>query len=517
MAITTSQIKGNLLQPIARAYVFFAVATAFPTHATASNWTFIPSIHIRESYSDNIQLAPPPQARGDFVSEVTPSISIMGNDAHVKMDLFYSLQKLFYLRQPDSLYHELAATANAELLDDWLFVDVKTSKSRKNISTFGPQVFDNLQQTANQSSVRTNHISPFIHHNFPSFATSELRLAHDTVSSNDNLLDVSTNKVFLTLKGDNFEPNWNWDAYYNAEQTDDARINNGRRHSEALSLRYNVSDQLGIFVTNGYEYENFVANSGDQARGRFYLAGVNLASNRSNLSLSAGNRFFGRTYNINASRHSRNAIWSLSYEEDITTTAAEFLRLSQNEAANLLGELWSTTIPDPVARKQVVTAFLNASQLLGPDQGSVNYFSRGYLLQKQLRLSVAAMSAKSTLLIAISATRRSAQANSAIDGKLFPFEQQIGDNNTRQTDVSAAWNWRMSTRTSLNVNAMYGRVTTGNSERKDSNLALAVGLSRVLRSKIIGSFNMRHMRHNSTLSGTSYRENGVSAAVTLQL
>lgn len=517
MVITTNKIHGNLPQQIARAYIFLAFVTAFPSHATASNWAFIPSIHIREGYSDNVQLAPPPQARSDFVSEVTPSISITGNDANVKIDISYSLQKLFYLHRPDSLYHELTATINAELLDEWLFLDVYTSNSRKNISAFGPQAFDSLQQTANQSNVRTIHISPFIHHHFHSFATSELRLAHDTVSSSDNLLDVSSNKIAFTLKGDNFGSNWSWDAYYNAEKIDDTRVNKGNGYSEAFSLRHNASEQLAFFATSGHEHKSYVANLGAQPQGHFYFMGANWTSNRSSLSLSAGRRFFGRTYNINASRRSHNAIWSLNYGEDITTTAAEFLRLSQNDAANLLSELWSANIPNPVLRKQVVTAFLNASQLLGPDRGSINYFSHNYFLQKQLSLSVAAMSAKSTLLMVISATRRSEQTNNTVDSKLIPFSQQLFDSSTAQAGVSAGWNWRMSTRTSVNVNALYDQITTGTHERRDDDFAISLGLSRVFLPKIIGSFNLRHVRHNSTQSGASYRENGVSAALNFQL
>jgi len=458
---------------------------------------------------------PPSDAKSDFVTEVKPSIYISGNDPHLKVDMFCSLQKLHYSHQPDSLHQELTAKTDAELIDNWLFLDARVSNSRKNISAFGPQAFDNIQQSTNQSDVRINHISPFLHHHFPKLATAELRFEHDTVHSSGNLLDVSTDKMLFTLIGDNFLPNWNWDAYYNTKQIDDIYIGKSRGHSEAFSLHHHVSDRLDFFLKGGYEHENYLANSGAQPEGRFWSAGANWSSNRSTFSLSAGKRFFGNTYSLSVSRRSRKSSWSFDYGEDVVSTASEFIRLSQSDSANLLSELWSADIPNPVVRMQVVNAFLKTSQLLGPDRGSINYFSHSYFLQRQLRFAIAAMSAKSTILTTLSATRRLAQTSSEIDSKLLPLNRQTS-NNIMQIGGSASWNWRMSARTSVNVSATYDQIRD-KSERRDKNFAFAVGLSRGLARNVSGSIDLRHMRHNSTQSGASYRENGISAALNLQL
>lgn len=516
MVITINRIQGDLRQPIAGAYIILATAMAFPTCTNASEWTFIPSLYMRGSYSDNIQLAQTSEARSDFVKEIKPSISISGNDARFKVNLSYGLQKLIYLHQPESLHHELMATTNTKLLDDWLFLDADSSITRKNISPFGQQTFDNIQQSANQSDVRINHISPYLHHISPSRITSELRFTHDTVHSNDNLLDTTADKISLNFIGDNLSHNFSWDAYYYIKQINDTNLTTSRGHSEAFSLRYHMSARLGLFMTSGYERESYLTNSGVEPQGRFWNAGVNWSSDRSSLSLSAGKRFFGNTYSLSANRRNRKSVWSLSYGEDVTSTAYEFIRLSQGDAANLLSELWSTEIPNPAIRKQVINAFLNASQLLGPDRGAINYFSNNYFLKKRLSLTLAAMTAKSTLLMSISASRHSAQTNNVIDSKLLPAIQQVSENDTTQVGGSAGWNWRMSTRTSVNVSAVYDQ-TTGKGVRRDDNLALAVGLSRILRRNVTGSFDLRHMKHGSTQSGASYRENGISASLNFQL
>lgn len=516
MVITINRIQCDLVQPIARTYIFIATIMALPTCASASDWTFTPSLYMRGSYSDNVQLVSGANAKSDFVKEVKPAISITGNNERIKLDLFYNLQKLFYLHRQNSLHHELAANTEAELLDDWLFLDARVSNSRRNISAFGSQAFDNIQQSVNQSDVRTSHLSPFLRHYFPKFAIVELRFAHDTVHSGGNFLNVTTDKVFFKLLGDNLGPNWNWDAYYNINEINDVQLNKERGHSEALSLRHKVSGRFAWFVTKGYESEGYNASSGDNPQGGFWSVGAHWRSNRSDLSLSVGERFFGKTYSLSTSRRGQKSIWSVVYGEDITSTASEFLRLSQSDVGNLLNELWSEKIPNPIARKQVVKTFLDTSKLPGFDRGAINYFTRSYFLQKQLRLSVAAMSAKSTVLMAISATRRLAQTNYVIGSKLLPLNQQISNSDTTQIGASASWNWRMSTRTSNNLGITYDR-TTDKSQRRDNNFVIVIGLNRALARNVTGSFDLRHMRHNSTQSGASYRENGISAALNFQL
>jgi uncharacterized protein (PEP-CTERM system associated) len=330
MVITINRIHGDLRRPIAGAYIMLAAVLAFPTRTNASEWAFIPSLYIRESYSDNIQLTQTSEARSDFVTEVKPSISIFRNDANLKINLFYGLQKLLYLRQPESLHHELMMTTNAELLNDWLFLDLDSSNSRKTISPFGPQTFDNIQRNPNQSDVRMSHISPFLHHVSPSRITTELRFAHDTIHSSGDLLDVTADKISLNFIGENLPHNFSWDAYYYIKQTNDANLSKLRGHSEAFSLHYNMLDRFRLFMTTGYELESYLANSGISPQGRFWTTGVNWRSDRSSLSLSIGERFFGNTFSLNASRRSHKSILSIRYGEDITSTASEFLRMSQS-------------------------------------------------------------------------------------------------------------------------------------------------------------------------------------------
>jgi uncharacterized protein (PEP-CTERM system associated) len=517
MAITSRRWAAGLLRPAAGRCTILAIVLV-SARAAAADWTVAPTLRLRESYSDNVQLASGARASGEFITEINPAVAIHGNGPRLKLDLLYGLQQLFYTHQPDTLHHQLSATANAELLDDWLFLDARSSISRQNVSAFGPQAFDNLQRTDNQSTVRANRISPFVRHHFRSFATAELRYSHETVSSSNNFFDVGTDALLFNLAGDNRGRGWSWDARYYAKRSEDPVLGPIRSHNESLALRLPVTSRLGLFARGGYESEGYQADTSQRPEGRFWSVGANWRpSRRSSLTVSGGKRFFGDTYSLKATQRNRRSTWSLSYDEDITTSSSQFLRLGPANAFGVLDELWGTRIVDPQLRRQAISAFLNFTQLLGPDVGAINYFSHTYFLQKQLSLSVAALTPKSTLLLGLAATKRTAQSTSSADNVLLLPFQLVLNENTEQWGAHAGWHLRLSERTGAKVSARYDHIKSVSAGRSDDNLALSVGLSRILRPKVTGTVDLRHMRHTSTSGGAGYRENGISASLTFQL
>ena len=64
MAITASKRRrAAVARQGAAACGVLATVLVLPAPSGATDWTFLPTLRLRESYSDNIQLAPPAQAR----------------------------------------------------------------------------------------------------------------------------------------------------------------------------------------------------------------------------------------------------------------------------------------------------------------------------------------------------------------------------------------------------------------------------------------------------------------------
>lgn len=513
MVTTTSQIAAVPARALRRCSLPALMLALLMPRAGAADWSVVPSLRLRESYSDNILLAPRGREQSDLITEIAPSIRIAGDSPRLHVDLSYTLQKLFYRHQSDISNNQLAAGAHAEVLPDWLFVDARAAIAQRYVSAFGPQPVDDLPRGANSTGVRSIGLSPYLRHRFRGIATAELRYSRDTVDSDNDFLGVRSDSLMALLTSDDSGARGlNWSLRYDQRRTDDPPLTPVELKKTTLSLGYPVTSHLNLFGSGGYEDQGY-ASSG--ASGRFWSLGAGwYPSPRSSLVASAGKRFFGNTYALDALHRSRHTSWSLGYHEDITSTPAQLSQLTTNQSAAMLDQLWSTMLPDPVQRQQQIIAFLRLAQGLGPDAGAVNYFSHRYFLQKQWQLSMVRASGRSTFAFSVNTTRRVAQTSSGVDHILLPDVELAQEERTRQAAANAGWSWRLSPRNNLQASAAYSTIESDSSGRQDQNLVLSAGVQRVLRPRVTAALDLRQVRHSSNRGG-NYREHGISATLNL--
>ena len=86
------------------------------SHSVAAEWKITPSLDLRETYSDNIRLAPQGNEQSDFVTQINPGISLTGTGPRLKVNASYVMQNLFYAEESsrNTINHLLSANANAE-------------------------------------------------------------------------------------------------------------------------------------------------------------------------------------------------------------------------------------------------------------------------------------------------------------------------------------------------------------------------------------------------------------------
>jgi uncharacterized protein (PEP-CTERM system associated) len=487
-----------------------------PVPASAVDWLVKPSLRLRESYTDNALRAPQGQARSDFITEIAPAIALIGDGPRLRVHLDYSWHKFLSGQRADTDNHELRAAADAELVKDWFFIDADAGVSRRNISPFGPQLIDELPGTDNASTVRTTGISPYLRHRFRSLATAELRYTRNTVDSGGELLNVHSDEMEFLLSGEPRGSGWTWNASHDVRRTQDSKLAPVRMQRSSVGLRYPFSSKWAATASGGMEKEGYISSNGKAPEGRFWsLGGVWTPSPRTSVAFSAGKRFFGNTYSLDANFLQRHTNWQLNYSENITTMPTQFSRLGDADAAKLLDQLWRGIFPNTRDRRLRIDAFLRYANSLGPERGAINYFSHRYFLQKQLKLTMAHATAKSTLIAGVTAVDRTAQTASGVDSGLLPGVEFGSEDRTRQFGGNLGWSWQASSRTSLNLNAGYASVRSLSVPRSDKNTTLTAGYSRILQPNMTASIDVRHTRHASNRGG-DYRENGVSATLTMQ-
>ena len=155
--------------------------------AWAAKWDIVPTLSVAETYTDNVSLAPNALKQSDWVTQVTPGISMTATGARLKFNASYNPQITYYAQgsQGNQIYQQLNATGNAELTEKLLFVDAGANVSQQNVSLLGPQTTSNVNTTGNRATVGTYFVSPYLRRDFGSDVQAEARVGYSVVNSNN--------------------------------------------------------------------------------------------------------------------------------------------------------------------------------------------------------------------------------------------------------------------------------------------------------------------------------------------
>jgi uncharacterized protein (PEP-CTERM system associated) len=489
-------------------------------HVCAAEWSIMPSLNLKETYSDNIRLAPPGSEMSNWVTEINPGISLTGTGSNLKVSANYQMQNIFYAKDRNSnrTNHSLSADANAQLVDNLLFLDGNAGISQQNIFLFGPQPPDNTNITGNRASVANYSISPYLRHSFDAIASTELRYTHDEVRTRVSGFSNSRgdSALFNLISGSAFS-RLGWGLHYNKQKT--GYSNNPTVNTETFSgdLRFPITPKFSLSATKGYEKYNYLSISVEPPEGHFWTAGFSWTPTaRTSFDASTGKRFFGNTHSLAASHHSRNTVWNINYSEDITTSRSQFLIPATINTADFLDQLWTPSIPDPVLRKQFIDSFILSNGLPTSLSENINYLTNGYFLQKRLQASVALNSTKSTLILNAFDTLRQARTAQSMDSLLFGTSNLTLNDDTEQIGGNVMWNWRYSPRTNINVSSGYTKSHSISTSRTEKFWLMGLGMTRQFRPKLNGSVDLRRNQNHSDQIGGGYQENAITASLLIQ-
>lgn len=470
-------------------------------HVVAAEWTTTPSLTLKETYSDNVALAPPSRERSDWITEINPGITSTGTGSHLKAHVSYTMQNIFYANDSsqNTTNHQLGAGANAKLVDEFLFLDGNASISQQNISLFGPLAANNTNITGNRATVSTYSISPYLRHSFGSIASSELRYTHDEVRT--GVSGLSTSKGDSALFSLNSGPAFSrlgWGLHYSKQKTGYSNNPTVDYETSSGNLRLAITPRFSLTATKGYEKYSYLSISGEPPEGQFWTAGFSWTPTaRTSIDASTGHRFFGKTSSLAASHRTRNTVWSLNYSQDITTTQSQFLgqaTIMTNSAAHCL------LLFSPAFCQQYFPL------------STTNFFTNQFFLQKQLQASVVLSREKSTLALSAFDTSREAQTNiTALQTSGLTL-----DDKTRQFGGGALWSWKFSPRTNINVSASYSKSRSISTGVMNSTKIMILGMTKQIRPKLNGSVDLRRSLQQSNQIGGGYEENAIIASLLMQ-
>lgn len=529
VTVIMTKVAGNsLFHKLSRKIVQAVTSTIliFPAYSAAADWKITPTLNLLETYTDNVTLATRGNEISDFITQINPGISLTGTGARLKVNLNYTMQNLFYANQSNqnTTMHQLSSRANAILIKNLFFLDSTANISQQTISLQGPLTTNNENITNNRTTVKTYSISPYILHNFSNFATTQARYTHNAVYTDVGGLPGSqSDSILLSLTSGSAFHTLGWGLNYNKQKIDGlgtlGTLGTSIESEQYMgNLHYRVSSKFSLTGTSGYQKFSYTSIAGVSAGSSWTTGFIWTPSERTNITANTGKAFFGTTYTLMASHHTRRSTWNLSYNQNITTTRDQFMIPATINTASFLNQLWTPNIPDSVMRQQTVDAFIRDNGLSASIFDPINILTNQFFLQKRLQATVALSGTKNTLVFSMFHMLREAQtlgnANSALSGA----NNFTLNNNTKQIGGNALWSHQISPRTSANVSAMYIKSNILDTGQEDETKTFTAGLTKLIRPKLNGAVNFRHVERtsNTIQDGAAYRENAIIASLSMR-
>jgi uncharacterized protein (PEP-CTERM system associated) len=490
-----------------------------PTAVRAA-WQVKPSVDVRETWSDNPELRSDDQKRSQFITAVSPGVSITNETPRLQVAASYQLNAFAYsdsrVTGSDRFNSTLNATAKGSLIQDLLFFDATAGIAQTPVSAFGP-VNNSPYSDTNRTEVRSYRVSPYVVHQFGSFATTQLRYTHDLVDSDLGGFGRSTSDVIdLSLNSGQAFKTFGWGLALNRENLEDGIAPASINSSALASLRYSLSRQFSLTGTGGYDKFDY-EGMGNGTKGASWSLGFAFEpSTRTSLRMSAGRRYYGNSYFLAATHRSRNTVWSINYSDDVSTSRGNFLLPSAVDTASMLNQMFLANFPDPAQRAAFVEAYIQAMGLPRSLPTATNYFSNRYTLQRQFNASVALRSARTTTMVTVFKMRREALSLLQYDNPLLGSGQQNLNDNTSQTGLTLNASYRLSALTSASLSASATRSESLSGDLSENNRQFRFYMTHSFQPRLSGNLELRRNSGGLALQNSSYSENAVSASLSMK-
>ncbi|MFC0136143.1 TIGR03016 family PEP-CTERM system-associated outer membrane protein [Massilia eurypsychrophila] len=481
-----------------------------------------PAVDLRATYSDNVSLTSDELARGQFVTELSPSVAIVSNTPRLKLHARAAVHMYAYSGErvsgTNSSSRDLSADARANLIDELLYFDGNATIGQRSVSAFGPQS-GNGYSDAKRDEVRTWRASPYLRRRFGNLASAEARYTRDSVQTSNAAFGNSTsNTAAVTLASGPTFRTVGWGFQASRQEIDDSLRGDSRVDTSALNLRLRVTNEFSLKASGGYDRYDYDGEGGETAGSSRSVGFIWTPSLRTSIDASIGKRFYGDSYSLSALHRSRNTTWNITYNDAVTTAREQFLLPAPITTFSILERLFIATYPDPVERRLAVEAYMRATGVPIVQGQATNVLTNRFLLQKTLQASVGLIGSRSSAILSFNATERTALSPQRADSALLPPSLPSLNDDLRTVGATLAATYRLSPRS--NVNASLGKtrtesLTTGFTG--DQSL-MSLALTRQFQRSIRGIVEVRHQRGTAAIpGGNEYRENSISASLSYQL
>ena len=518
-AMRTSSENNAVARRQLRRIVFLAGVTSAAVSVYAGDWKITPTLAITETATDNVALTGK-NTRSDLISDVNPGLRIEGTGGRSKLRFDYQMHNLFYAQDSsrNQIQNSLNALGTLEAVDNWLFIEASGNISQQSLSAFGSSSASssvNVNTSGNGTETSTYRVSPYIVGSFGSFADYQLRYNLATTSAKSGLSnDASTSELVGSLKGDTALASLRWsvDASTQTVNYDQGRNNEADRVRGVLT--YEIDPQFRVYLIGGVESNNY--QSLDKESKATRGAGFDWSpTERTQLSVSREDRFFGQANTISFSHRTASTAWKFSDTEDVVTPTGQQSTVSLGTYYDLFYNMLSYSIPDEAQRAVAVSSMLLSAGIPLDAQMQGGFLTNGSTIQHRRDLSFALLGARNTLTFAAGETQSENSSQGALISILgtrdFLEAQKI-----RQRFASINWSHKLTPLSSLVASVSRTNSkgsSTGSSTIETTEQMYNLNFTTQLGPKTNAGLSFRHVVGDGTLD---YTENALTGTLSHQ-
>lgn len=497
-----------------------------PGLAMAGDWKFTSGISLSEHYSDNVNLAASGLEQAEWITEISPRFSVRRDGARLKVNADYSLQGLLYIDGVNSnkLRHSLNGRAHAELLEDWFYFDGTARVSHELSSLAGGVGTGGPVGIGNTTSVGSYSLSPYLKHRFGSYATVEARAALGGVFIGDSAVsDTATTRYSLNAtSGTHFYP-LSWGASYSKTDNNNSSATDTGSEQAAVNARYRLSREFSVLAQAGMEKNNFTGVTAAVRDYSYYGLGVSytpsrrftmdvlyntsdngdfLSGNatlnptlRTNITASASQRAYGRSYGLGLAHRTRHSNWSLRYQDELTTSQQQFQNYLGNLDEYLCSGVIEYQLPGNPPSDPANCTYIRTVGIVSQTQLNQTYLSKNLIGNVSYSLR------RNTWTLSLFNNQREYQS--------------VGGGSDTVRGLQASWSLRPEVRTTFTLTAGMSQNEASTGGRSDDLWNIGLVATRQFQPKLTGSVEARHQERESNQAGGDYTENSVAARVNM--
>ena len=500
----------SMLGNFFRGSVIFCSVGAFTGHADA--WNIKSGVGLVETFTDNAGLTSPILAKNSWVSELTPTVSIehLGGRASVLID--YRLRSTIYSNQSqlNSNQNFLNASSTFEAVENWLYIDARTSITQQNRSAFGSAQLQNTSTLdANRVETNTYQISPYIRGRFADVAIYQLRLNETMTRTSDAAFPDTKTREWVGVIGKTpTNAPWGWSVTGNALEVRNSDVSSRQDNRIRASGIYAFSRQLRFSVIGGYERSDF-ASTDSRSTGTRGVGVEWLPSDRTKLSATRERRFFGDGYNLLFTHRTPLTAWRFVTTKDVVVLSNTLTAISPGSAYELLYDVLASSIPDPAARTQAVRRRLQESATVETGNFSSASLTTNPFVSQNREGSVAFLGARNTVTLTFG---RREQRDTAASSQNLALQST----NVLQKNWNVSWAHRLSpisTITAVFSSLRTEALSLGQTESKQR--AESLVFTTRLSPRTTATLALRRTHFNSTALD-SYLENALAGTILMR-